>query len=253
MKQSVEKSETNTLGQPIGLEVPDWMPRAKPDRTPMLGQFCRVEPLDPDRHLEGLWKGIQLDPDARNWTYSPPVKPATIEELRSMLLANAASPDPYFHAIIDLETGEAVGWATYMRMQPDVGVIEVGNIHYTPLLQRKLAGTEAMYLMMRRVFDELGYRRYEWKCHWLNAPSRAAAIRYGFLFEGIHRQALVMKGRNRDTAWYSILDSEWPAIRTAFETWLSAENFDEHGRQRQSLSDLTGAARQELAAADQSS
>jgi len=243
VKQYDSISEVNDLGQPVGFKVLDWQPRKLPDRSPMTGRYCRVEPLDPATHLEGLWAGIQLDPRGFNWTYSPPDKPDTIEELRALLEKNAAGTDPFFHAIVDLESGDAVGWATFMRMQPEVGVIEVGNIHYSPRLQRKPAGTEAMYLMMRRVFDELGYRRYEWKCHSLNAPSRAAAERYGFQFEGIHRQALVMKGRNRDTAWFSILDNEWPAIKAAFEQWLASGNFDEHGVQKQLLNDLIATAR----------
>jgi RimJ/RimL family protein N-acetyltransferase len=130
-----------------------------------------------------------------------------------------------------------------MRIDPSHGVIEVGNINYSPLLQRKPAATEAMYLMMRRVFDELGYRRYEWKCDSLNAPSRAAAQRLGFQFEGIFRQAVVNKGRNRDTAWYSIIDSEWPALKQAFEQWLAPENFDAAGKQKRPLSAFIAAAR----------
>ncbi|MEO1264864.1 MAG: GNAT family protein, partial [Pseudomonadota bacterium] len=144
-------------------------------------------------------------------------------------------PDPLFHAIVDPATDAAVGWAAFMRIDPANGVIEIGTIHFTELLKRTPAGTEALYLMMRRAFDELGYRRLEWKCDALNQPSRAAALRYGFTFEGIFRQALVYKGRNRDTAWYAILDSEWPAIKAGFEVWLAPENFDGHDQQRASL------------------
>jgi RimJ/RimL family protein N-acetyltransferase len=149
--------------------------------------------------------------------------------------------DPLFHAILDGGTGRAVGVASYLRIDPPVGVIEVGHINYSPALQGTTAATEAMYLMMRRVFDELGYRRYEWKCDALNAPSRAAAERLGFVFEGIFRQATIYKGRNRDTAWYSIVDGEWPRLRDAFERWLDPANFDAQGRQRQRLSELTTA------------
>jgi RimJ/RimL family protein N-acetyltransferase len=143
------------------------------------------------------------------------------------------------YAVIDAVGGKAVGVASYLNINPAAGSIEIGGIAYAPALQRRPAGTEAMYLMMRRVFDELGYRRYEWKCNALNAPSRAAAARYGFRFEGIFRQADVVKGRNRDTAWFSIADSEWPGIKAAFERWLDPENFDGEGRQRMSLSALT--------------
>jgi L-amino acid N-acyltransferase YncA len=147
--------------------------------------------------------------------------------------------DPLIHAIIDTGSGKAVGVASYLRINPSAGTIEVGGLAYSPLLQRRPAATEAMYLMMRRAFDELGYRRYEWKCNALNAPSRAGATRLGFQFEGIFRQADVVKGRNRDTAWFAIIDREWPALRAAFERWLDPGNFDETGRQRVSLSSLT--------------
>jgi RimJ/RimL family protein N-acetyltransferase len=146
--------------------------------------------------------------------------------------------DPLVHAIIDKASGEAVGTAALMRIEPEAGVIEIGSITYSPRLQRRPAGTEAMYLMMRRVFDEIGYRRYEWKCNALNAPSRAAALRYGFRYEGLFRQATITRGRNRDTTWFSVIDSEWPALRAAFERWLDPANFDAAGRQRHSLASL---------------
>ena len=150
-----------------------------------------------------------------------------------------ASDDPLFHAIVDTATGKAVGIATYMRIDPRHGVIEVGNLNFSPLLQRKPAATEAIYLMMKRVF-EMGYRRYEWKCDSLNAPSRAAAQRLGFSYEGIFRQASVYKGRSRDTAWYAMIDKEWPELDRAFRRWLDPKNVDAQGRQRERLSDLTG-------------
>jgi RimJ/RimL family protein N-acetyltransferase len=146
--------------------------------------------------------------------------------------------DPLFHAIIARDSGRAVGVASLMRIDPGSGVLEVGGINYSPRLQRHPAGTEAMYLLMRRVFDELGYRRYEWKCDALNAASRAAAARLGFRFEGIFRQAVVYKERNRDTAWFSIIDREWPALKAAFEGWLSPDNFDDAGRQRRRLAEF---------------
>jgi RimJ/RimL family protein N-acetyltransferase len=147
--------------------------------------------------------------------------------------------DPFFHAVV--VDGRAVGVASYLRIEPGVGVIEVGHINYSPLLQRTPAATEAMYLMMRRVFDELGYRRYEWKCDALNAPSRAAAHRLGFQFEGIFRQATLYKQRNRDSAWFSILDREWPAQKATFASWLALENFDAAGKQRRSLTNFKSA------------
>jgi RimJ/RimL family protein N-acetyltransferase len=232
----------NALGQPIGPPLPDWTPRARPPRTPMVGRYCRVEPLEVDRHAAELHEANQLDRDGRNWTYLSVGPFDDFAAYRDWLTAVTAGDDPLFHAIVDTTTGRAVGVASYMRIDPANGVIEVGNINYSPLLQRTAAATEAMYLMMRRVFDELGYRRYEWKCDSLNAPSRAAAERYGFAFEGVFRQAIVYKGRSRDTAWFSIVDREWPALKAAFERWLDPANF-EGGRQRNSLSDLTRAAR----------
>jgi RimJ/RimL family protein N-acetyltransferase len=150
----------------------------------------------------------------------------------------AGKDDPQFHAVLERATGEAVGVASYLRIDPAAGSIEVGHINYSPRLQRTIAATEAMYLMMRRAF-QLGYRRYEWKCNALNAPSRAAAQRLGLSYEGVFRQAHVVKGRNRDTAWYAAIDTEWPALDRAFQQWLDPANFDDRGRQRTSLSDLT--------------
>ncbi len=150
--------------------------------------------------------------------------------------------DPLRHAVIERRSGRAVGVASLMRIDHVAGVIEVGGINYAPPLQRTPAATEAMYLMMRRVFDELGYRRYEWKCDALNAPSRAAALRLGFRYEGTFRQATVYKGRNRDTCWFSILDNEWAALKHAFERWLAPDNFDAAGQQRRSLSSFRGSA-----------
>ena len=166
-----------------------------------------------------------------------------LEGYRAWLAAMTSGDDPLLHAIVDGATGSAVGVAAFMRIEPAVGVIEVGNLNFSPLLQRTRLATEAMFLMMRRVFDELGYRRYEWKCDSLNVPSRRAAERLGFSFEGIFRQAVVYKGRNRDTAWFSILDREWPKLRGAYEQWLSPANFDDSGRQRRRLADLIEHAR----------
>jgi RimJ/RimL family protein N-acetyltransferase len=225
---------TNELGQPIGEPVPGWTPRERPPRTPMVGRWCRLEPLDPARHAAQLHAANVTDTDGRMWTYLFTGPYSSAEEYRAWAERAAAGEDPLFHAILDAE-GRAVGVATFMRIDPAMGVIEVGNIAYSPLLQRTPAATEAMYLMMRRAFDELGYRRYEWKCDALNAPSRAAAERLGFHYEGLFRQALVYKGRNRDTAWYSIIDKEWPARKAAFESWLDPANFDADGRQRTAL------------------
>jgi RimJ/RimL family protein N-acetyltransferase len=209
----------------------------------MEGRFCTLVPLDPAAHARELFAANSLDKEGRNWTYLFVGPFADFESYREWLEQVAKSDDPLFHTIIDKESGKAVGVATFMRIDRAHGVIEVGNINYSPLLQRKPAATEAMFLMMRRAFDELGYRRYEWKCDSLNAPSRAAALRLGFQYEGLFRQAVVYKGRNRDTTWFSMIDREWPALRGAYEQWLAPENFDGAGHQKRKLSDLIAVAR----------
>lgn len=226
----------NEFDQPIGPPLPDWTPREWPPRTPIDGRLCRIEPLDVDRHGPALWRSFSMAPDTRDWTYMANAEPLTDEaRLRAYLERNAASTDALHHAIVDRVSNEALGTFALMRIDCANGVIEVGHVAYSPRLKQTTLATEAMYLLMRRVFDELGYRRFEWKCDSLNAPSRAAALRYGFQYEGCFRQAIVYKGRSRDTAWFSIIDREWPAIKAAFEHWLAPENFDAEGRQRLSL------------------
>ena len=231
--------ETNALGQPIGFRVDAWTPPPPPPLDPMTGRTCRVEPLNAARHAADIHAANLLDTDGRSWTYLPYGPFDTVEGHTAWVTSVTASADPQFHAIVDLSTGRAAGLASYLRIDPPAGAIEVCHIHYSPLLQRSVAATEAMYLMMKRAF-ELGYRRYEWKCDALNAPSRAAAQRLGFSYEGVFRQARLTKGRNRDTAWYAAIDSEWPALDAAFRRWLDPSNFDEEGRQRTSLSIWTG-------------
>ena len=229
---------TNALGQPIGFPLPDWRAPPEPPREPMAGRYCRVEPLDPERHARQLHAANMQDPSGRAFTYLSVGPFATFEAYREWMNAACLGRDPLFHAIVDGASGKAVGVASYLRIDPGNGVIEVGNINYSPLLKRTRAATEAMYLMMRRVFD-LGYRRYEWKCDALNAASRAAAQRLGFSYEGIFRRAVVYKGRNRDTAWYAMIDAEWPSLDAAYTRWLHPDNFDAAGAQRLRLSDLT--------------
>lgn len=232
----------NDYGQPIGPALPDWTPRPVPPRSPMAGRTCRVVPLDPEAHAAGLYAAYAAAPDRSGWTYLGDAMPEGITAYRTRLDTMAARRDPLFHTILDRESGEPLGIASYLRIDPANGVIEVGHLHFGPRLQRTPASTEAMALMMARAFDELGYRRYEWKCDSLNAPSRAAALRLGFTFEGIFRNAVVVKGRSRDTAWFSITDAEWPQVRAGFEAWLDPANFDAEGRQRRSLAALRAAA-----------
>ena len=212
--------------------------RPRPPRTPMQGHFCRLEQIDIESHAASLHAANQLDSQRENWTYLAYGPFETLDAYRKWMTDTCLGDDPMFYAVID-KTGAAVGVTSYLRIDEKAGVIEVGHINYAPPLQKTPAATEAMFLMMKRVFDELGYRRYEWKCDALNAPSQAAARRLGFSFEGIFRQATIYKNRNRDTAWFSILDHEWPAMKASFERWLDPSNFDEGGRQRRSLTSMT--------------
>ena len=198
----------------------------------------RLEPLDATIHGDEMW-AVAGDPAAaRTWDYLGYGPWTDKEQYLDWLRTQQASDDPLFFAIRDMESGRAVGVGTFMRITPESQSIEIGHLWFSPRLQRTPAATEAIFLLLRHAFDDLGYRRMEWKCNALNAASRRAARRFGFTFEGIFYQAAIIKGRNRDTAWYSILDGEWPAIRANFEAWLSPENFDEQGNQRRALADL---------------
>ena len=210
----------------------------RPQRTTLEGRVVSVVPLDPVAHAGTLYEAARGEENAGLWLYLFEGPFATRADFDAHLKQKASSEDPLFFAILDKASGDAVGYASYMRIEPAHRVIEVGSILFTPRLQRTIGATEAMYLMARHVFEDLGYRRYEWKCNALNAPSRSAALRLGFTFEGIFRQHMIIKGRNRDTAWFSMLDSEWPKRKAAFERWLDPSNFDATGRQRISLSTL---------------
>ncbi|SDM43993.1 Protein N-acetyltransferase, RimJ/RimL family [Methylobacterium phyllostachyos] len=207
----------------------------------MEGRTCRLVPLDAAAHAAGLFAAYSAAPDPRGWTYLPDEMPESAAEFRDRLEARAASEDPLFHTILDRGSDAPLGLAAYLRIDPANGVIEVGHLNFGPGLQRTPASTEAMALMMSRAFDELGYRRYEWKCDSLNAPSRAAALRLGFTAEGLFRNAVVVKGRSRDTAWFSITDTEWPKVRAGFAAWLDPGNFDAQGHQRRGLAELRAA------------
>ena len=228
----------NDSGQPIGPQVENWQHRPRPLRTTMKGRFCRLEPMMPELHAEQLFEAFAKDSDGANWTYLFTGPFTSLTGFKQYLLENCCADDPLFYTIIDEVSDKAVGMASLMRIDPVMGVIEVGHINFSPLMQRTPVATEAMFLMMQRVFDELGYRRYEWKCDNNNAPSKKAAKRLGFSFEGIFRQAVIYKGRSRDTAWFSIIDREWPALKQAFESWLVPDNFDATGQQKQSLQDF---------------
>ena len=231
----------NSLGQPIGAPVPTWTERRKPPRTAVRGQYASVEPLDPKERAAELFEAVSEDKEGRMWTYLPYGPFVTREAYAGWMYLTCMGEDPQFYSIVDLKGG-AVGMASLMRVDPKGGAIEVGHISLAPRGQRSRVATEAMFLMMKRAFDELAYRRYEWKCDALNAASRSAAERLGFSYEGTFRQATLYKGRNRDTAWYAIIDKEWPFLKAAFETWLKPDNFDADGKQKKRLSVLTAEA-----------
>lgn len=224
---------SNPLGPPV-----DSAPAPLPGPVRLEGRYAVLEKLDAARHGEALW--LALKDDDRVWTYMGFGPFADRDAFLAWLGSAASAADPYAYAVVEEATGDAGGIVTLMSIRPAMRVIEMGSIVYSPRLQRTAAATEAQYLAARYAFEELGYRRYEWKCNALNAPSRRAALRLGFTFEGIFRQHMIVKGRNRDTAWFSILDGEWPARREAFERWLDPANFDAEGRQRIGLGSLNG-------------
>ena len=230
-------AKSTAASQPLGRALPHWQPRPLPECRSFQGLYSRIEPLDPVRHGEQLYAALCNEPGAAAWTYLPANPPADRNEWRSRLENYAAGRDPLFFTLFE-ESGHAAGICAYLRIAPEHGSIEIGHIHLSPQLQQTRTATEIQYLLMRHAFDDLGYRRYEWKCDALNAPSRRAALRLGFRFEGIFFNAIVYKQRSRDTAWFSITDDEWPRVRRSFEVWLAPENFDAEGGQLHSLASL---------------
>jgi RimJ/RimL family protein N-acetyltransferase len=224
-------------GQPIGLPVADPTPAPRPGPVTLKGRYGRLEKLKAE-HAADLWAAFAGHD--RVWTYISTDGPFASEaDFFAFIAKRATAHDPYAYAIIDM-ADRAVGYVTLLRIVPEHRVIEVGHVLYSPALQRTPLGTETQYLLARYIFETLGYRRYEWKCDALNAASRRAALRYGFVYEGTFRQYMIAKGRNRDNAWFSMLDSEWPARKRNFERWLAPENFDSAGRQKVSLAALNG-------------
>ncbi|RQW62164.1 GNAT family N-acetyltransferase [Vibrio viridaestus] len=226
----------NGFGQKIGQPVANWSQRTFPGDIVLEGKYVRIEPLESNKHTDELYEAYSVAADGRDWTYmfhGPFEAKSMFEEY---IKVAEQSIDPKHFAIIDLQSGKALGMFSLMRVDISHGVIEIGNVAFSPMLQRTPASTEAHFLMMQYVFEELGYRRYEWKCDSLNEPSRKAALRLGFYHEGIFRQAVVYKGRTRDTAWFSIIDNEWPKCKFAFIDWLDPTNFDAKAQQIKSLS-----------------
>ncbi len=228
---------------PLGEEL-DWKPVPRPTSISLRGSHVLVRPVNPESDAASLFAvSHPPDGDPAIWTYLPDGPYESPDHLRQTLAWAETSDDPLYFTLVRLADERPLGLASYLRITPELGVIEIGHIWFGVPLQRTTAATEAIYLLMRHAFDDLGYRRVEWKCNALNAASRRAAERFGFAFEGVFRKHMVVKGRNRDTAWYAITDDEWPAIRRGFETWLAPENMDGEGRQRRSLVELLGQGR----------
>ena len=231
----MNNSDEHTVA--FGPVVENWTAPPTPDQEVLAGTYCRLERLSAEKHAALLFRAFEGHDQV--WNYLPYGPFSSSSQYHRWAREAAAMDDTVFYAIKNLKTGAYEGVASFLRINPAAGSIEVGHINMSPALQQTPAATEAMYLMMAYVFDTLGYRRYEWKCDALNTPSRAAAERLGFTFEGVFRQATTYKGRNRDTAWFAAIDAEWPALKEAFEAWLSPRNFDTHGQQKERLGDLT--------------
>ncbi|WP_252273743.1 GNAT family N-acetyltransferase [Pseudomonas subflava] len=223
----------------MSADLSQWQPRPFPPHDPLQGRFIRLEPLDTARHGDDLWQALQ-GPDPALWDYLPYGPFTERTTFDAWLAANAASRDPQFYAMVEQAGGRALGLLAYLRITPKDGCIELGHVAFGGAMQRTPGATEAVFLLARNAFDELGYRRFEWKCNSRNARSRRAVERFGFSYEGLFRQHMVVKGESRDTAWFSIIDSEWPQCRAAFQLWLAADNFDGRGRQKTRLEELRG-------------
>lgn len=242
----------NEWGQPVGAPLPEWKAAARPMGDPLIGESIRLERFDTDTHLPSLHRHSLADVRGSGWTYLPYGPFPTWEDHlrwaeRYVSSSTVEHPDPLLYALVSPLNGDVQGHAAFMRIEPQHGVLEIGHVYFTPSLQRTRAATEAIYLLLNHAFS-LGYRRVEWKCHHLNVASRQAATRLGFQHEGLFRQAAVIKGRNRDTDWFSLLDHEWPLAHEAFRLWLHADNFDSQGQQKMSLT----AIRSQLIPADPS-
>jgi RimJ/RimL family protein N-acetyltransferase len=229
---------TTTVNPSLVGEIVDPSSSPRPRRATFEGRTISLVPLNAQEHLDSLWASTGGPQNEHLWTYMFEDPFQNRSSFEAYLQRKEESNDPLYYSIIDKASGDAVGWAAYMRMKPLHRVIEVGSIMFSPRIRRTIGATEAMYIMAKYAFEDMNYRRYEWKCDALNMPSRRAALRLGFTYEGLFRQHMVVKGRNRDTAWYSMLDSEWPLRKRAFEQWLDPANFNSSGQQRISLSEL---------------
>jgi RimJ/RimL family protein N-acetyltransferase len=224
-------------------DLHNWQPRPRPAREPIEGRYVRLEPLSAAIHGDGLYAASSVPDAAERFRWLPDLPPESRASFQPWLDKAEASPDPLFFTVIDKASGNIAGRQTLMRIDATYGVIEIGNIYWGPLISRRPAATEAHFLFMQYVFDGLGYRRWEWKCNNRNEPSKRAAERFGFQFEGVFRQHMIVKGENRDTAWYSVIDGEWPALKQAYQEWLDPANFDAEGVQKRRLEEMRAAAR----------
>jgi RimJ/RimL family protein N-acetyltransferase len=230
----------NCFGQPVGFPLDNWQPRPFPQSLSFQGRTCCLVPFDAGQHAAALYDAYAQAADGRDWTWMFAGPFASEADYLTLAQQMMQSRDPLHFTVIDGKNGKPVGTLALMRIVPEHGVMEVGHVAFSPLLQRTVMATEAHYLLMRYAFDDLGYRRYEWKCDSCNQPSRRAALRLGFQFEGTFRQAMVYKGRSRDTSWFSVIDSDWPRVKQGFERWLAEDNFTAEGAQREKLEIMRG-------------
>lgn len=219
-------------------DLKNWQPRSRPARVVLEGRYVRLEPLNPDLHGDGLFAASSVPDAGGRFAWLPETPPQSRAEFQSWLDKAAASEDPLYFVVVDKASGEVVGRQTFLRIDPVHGVIEIGHVYWGPKMARTRGATEAQFLFAQYVLGDLGYRRYEWKCNDRNAPSKRAAERFGFQFEGIFRQHMIVKGENRDTAWYAMIDKEWPALARAYNAWLDPANFDADGNQKRRLEEL---------------
>ena len=235
---SVATGLLNGMVSEVNDDLRNWQPRPRPAREPLEGRFVRLEPLSAKRHGDGLCEASSVADASDRFRWLPDFPPESRAAFQPWLDRVEASEDPLFFTVIDKASGKIAGRQTLMRIDAANGVIEIGNIYWGPLISRKPAATEAQFLFMQYAFDGLGYRRYEWKCNNRNEPSKRAALRFGFSFEGVFRQNMVVKGENRDTAWYSVIDKEWPALKRAYREWLDPANFAADGNQKRRLEEI---------------
>jgi RimJ/RimL family protein N-acetyltransferase len=236
-------AKVNAADGRVSTDLKNWRPRPRPERVPLDGRYVRLEPLSAAAHGDGLFEAATVPDADQRFRYLGEFPPQSRAAFQPWLDKSEASVDPLYFAVVDKKSGKVAGRQTFLRMAPADGVIEIGHIYWGPLISRQPAATEAHFLFMQYAFDGLGYRRWEWKCNNANEPSKRAADRFGFTFEGIFRQHMVIKGENRDTAWYSIIDGEWPALKSAYREWLDPANFRPDGKQKRRLEEIRAAAR----------